>query len=213
MEIPISEPATTEPMRNLRFVALTALVTCACSSGATRNVDGLAFEGVPAGMTAQCRATARQVGFPVPCPLRLPREAHPTVFAAGNCPGRAVWVGPGCDGESAYSFASIEWPEDARVGHLVIVGAPTEASAAAIISSPLPPDQYAAVRTVGSSHVGASAADVVAVEDSSSTALGGHLVFVWTVDHHTYAFGFHGTDDHARQLDDALAKDMQLVTG
>lgn len=66
---------------------------------------------------------------------------------------------------------------------------------------------------VGSSHVGDSTADLVAVEDSSSTALGGHLVFVWTVDHHTYAFGFHGTDDHAGQLDDALAKDMQLVTG
>ncbi len=207
------QPATTEPMRILRFVALTILVTSACSSGATRNVDGLAFEVMPAEMTAQCRATARQVGFPVPCPSWLPRGAHPTVFVGGNCPGRAVWVGRGCDGESASSFASIEWPEGVRVGHLVIVGAPTESSAAAIISSPLPPDQYAAVRVVGSSHVGSSPADVVAVEDSSSTAFGGHLVFVLTVDHHTYAFGVHGTDDHARQLDDALAKDMQLVTG
>jgi hypothetical protein len=84
-------------------------------------------------------------------------------------------------------------------------------SAADIIASPLRGDEAGVLRVVGNTSVGGVRADLVEVPPGSGTAFGSHLVVVWTVNAHTYALGFHGTDDVARQLDESVISDLELI--
>jgi hypothetical protein len=163
-------------------------------------------------LAGQCRWAAHELGFAVPCPGLLPRDSAADVGTVGsNCPGLTMNLGPGCGEERGYSFASIEFPADERVGHLVIIGSPRRMSAREIISSPLPPPAQVPVVVEGSVVIHGRPAQVVRVPPSSATAFGEHLVLVWTVGDHTYALGVHGTDPGARALDLALAASVHLV--
>jgi hypothetical protein len=196
----------------LRAFALAVLLT-GCSSGrsASTAIAGVAFTDAPSELEHQCQTTATSLGFAIPCPSKLPVGAQPTVFVGGNCPGRSVWVGPGYSAESPYAFASIQWPDPKRTGHVVFVGAPTEMSASAIIYSRLPSSEAGALQSKGHTAVQGVPADLFAVPDDSATAFGSHLVVVWTLNGHTYALGFHGTDDDARQLDNAVTSSLRMV--
>lgn len=159
-----------------------------------------------------CHQAAHTLGFAVACPKLLPDGAIADVgSSAANCPGLVMDLGPGCGDERAYSFASIQFPTDAREGHLVIIGAPRRMSAKDIINSPVPPPGQAPVVIEGTVAVARRLAQVVRVAPSSATALGGHLVLVWTVGAHTYALGFHGLDAGARALDLVVAASIDMV--
>jgi hypothetical protein len=163
-------------------------------------------------LAGQCRWAARTLHFAVPCPRLLPEESSADQGPSGGaCPNLSMNFGPGCDGERRYSFASIGFPTNARVGHLVVIGAPTVMSAKDIINSPVRGAGEEPVTVVGTASVKGHRAQVVRVPFSSATAFGEHLVLVWTVAGHTYALGFHGLDPMARRLDLAVAASVTLV--
>jgi hypothetical protein len=111
---------------------------------------------------------------------------------------------------------SIEWPETTRVGHLVVMAAPHEMTATQVIYSPIVEadvlDEISEpVRIIAETAVGTDVADVVEVPQTSLSAFGGHLVLVWHHDGHTYAIGYHGTDEAARLLGEQMAGHLDMV--
>jgi hypothetical protein len=49
----------------------------------TQSAD-LRFVAASSGVSANCRTTARAVGYPVPCPTRLPVRLGPNVTGPGG---------------------------------------------------------------------------------------------------------------------------------
>lgn len=164
-------------------------------------------------MAAQCSATARTLGYPVPCPGELPARAHPTVFGAGPCADRDVWIGVGCGDETDRVLASIEFPSPERdvPGHLVIYGAPTEQAATALIFVGEPDGTALPLTPTGQAIVAGVRAELYDVPPDSSSAFSGHVVAVWTYEGHTYAAGVHGHGAASRALNDKLLRSIRMV--
>jgi hypothetical protein len=169
----------------------------------------LVFVNAPPRLTAACRATARIVGYPVPCPSRVPRGLTATgVTGASGC-GLAI-VGAG--GLGACSKAWRGWvvgSSQVAQEHLVLSASPTALPDAEHAANGPAWYQKARVRLLRRMRINGWHVQAVFVPPASNdgSAFAQHVVLVWTAGRHTYAVGFHDVYGIAP----TLALDTQLV--
>ncbi len=168
------------------------------------------FVAASPALLAKCAATARAVGYPVPCPTRIPRGLAPS----GGRPGCELDViGP-----------ARRCPNTAPLWRGWVVGSSATADEHLVLTaSPHPLHDYARavngpawhagdhVLVLGSVRVNNWSLTEVFVPAASNdgSAFAGHLVLVWTTGGHTYALGFHEHAGRGR----TLALDLALVRG
>jgi hypothetical protein len=179
-----------------------------------RVIEGVFLVASPPLMAAQCAATARRLGYTLACPALVPLGARPANSPSDNCPRFGnPWVSQGCDGEASHEFSNLAWPTSTRIGHFVLIASNGIESPETIIYSPLRSNAHIAhISLHGSSRVQGHRAQWATVPEGGESAFGGHLVLVWSIGHHTYALGFHGTDKTARELDLAIAQTLRFVS-
>ena len=157
--------------------------------------------------------TADAVGYPVPCPTKVPPGLSPTA-AVGGC--RLAIVGPGGVGGCAHSWRHwVVGSSETADQHLVLTASPRALSdPAKVVNGPA---WYpgAQVRRVGTLRIADAIARIVYVppQTNEGSAFAHHVVLVWTVDNHTYAVGFHNVEGirATLALDVALARAIRLV--
>lgn len=202
------------PLRLVRFVVafvlLGAGVGLFVASSAT-GAPGPAFVAAPASLLAQCRATAKSVGYAVPCPMSIPRGLVPTPgircrnkivgLSCGN--GWRDWVVGSGD---VYGVPS---------QRLVITAAPRVVrSYAQMVNGPAF-FRGQRVEVGGWVTVNGWRARWIFVPPATNegSSFMGHHVLVWTTGGHTYAVGFHETTTRAvaRAMDLELVRSIKLV--
>jgi hypothetical protein len=176
------------------------------------------FVAAPAAVKHACAATAKFVGYPVPCPLAVPRG----LFAESS--------GGGCAAGIVFApFRSVATCQGARTWrgrvagagatpggvHFALTAAPrVEPGIARLVNGPA---WYPAarVRLLGRSRVGRRlvrwASVPAATNDGSQFS--GAIVAAWSADGHSYAIGFRAPGGPATQraLGERLLKDLALV--
>lgn len=166
---------------------------------------------VPVRYLAQCRVTARKLGYAVPCPTRLPvtLTAHqdgatPDCNTTVMCPlVSGSWRGWGVGSLSSPGL------------HLVLASSPTALSSYAhAVDGPAwsPPERVRSLAWVTSGKWRMRA--VYVSPNTNESAFVNHIALVWTVGSHTYAVGFHDyTGTRATlDLDRRVARWLTLVT-
>lgn len=169
------------------------------------------FVRVPARYPAQCRLTARRLGYPIPCPMRLPRaltqhQDGATAYCAVTviCPiGRGPW--------KRWAAGSVSSPNQ----HLIIAASPRPlTNYAKVVNGPAWYPK-ARVKPLAWLTVNGWRIRLVFVPANSNdgSAFAHHVVLIWTVGQHTYAAGFHDFAGvrTAVQLDRRLAASIKLV--
>jgi hypothetical protein len=206
----------------LALALLVAMIVCGCSGAPeprrveTTEADGtISFVPASRELLAQCRKTARQVGYAVPCPRRVPAGLTPT---GASGPTRCALEIVGAGGLGACGKSWRGWVVgSSHVGeqHLVITASPRPlASAARLVNGPA---WYpgAAVRTLGQVTIGGRRMRVVhaPAATNAGSAFADHVVLIWTAAGHTYGVGFHDVDglSATRRLTEALARGLDLV--
>ena len=163
-------------------------------------------------VAAQCEATARVVGYPVPCPTRLLAGTRPIggdPDADARC--RLKVIGPASCSRSWRGWVV----GSSGVGneHLVIV------------ASPRPVHDYARLVNGPAWYPGASEQlggwvtingwrarwVTVAPATNEGSAFMGHIALVWTTGGHTYGAGFHDVSPDTKELDLELLRGIRLV--
>lgn len=165
------------------------------------------FALVPASYIAQCRLTARTLGYAVPCPTRLPKAL--TSNQDGATPHCAITIiCPGPSGPWRDWAVGSTWSPNQ---HLVIAGSPGPLSnyAKAVNGPAWYPS--ARVRPIGWVTTSRWKLRAVFVPQSTNdgSAFAHHIALIWTVGGHTYAVGFH----NFHGLRETLALDRQLAAG
>jgi hypothetical protein len=212
-----------ERMRALVLVAsvVAALVSGGCSSaedapptvGAPKSI---APQLVPASaeLREKCRATANEVGYPVPCPTRVLDGLTATQSISG-C-GLDI-IGPGGIGGCAKSWRGwVVGSSETNDQHLVIVASPHALpNYAKVVNGPA---WYpgARVRLLQRMKINGWRMQAVYVPfgTNAGSAFARHVVLIWTVDDHTYGVGFHNVHSlrQTLALDLALARGIRLMT-
>jgi hypothetical protein len=201
------------------------LTACACSGSHSTSTEQtkrkrLRFVATPAAFHAQCRLTARAVGYPVPCPLRVPPG-----FASdqdGATPGCVITIiCPAAEPRRWIAGTSAN-----ATTHLIILGSPRPVSdstrfvnsGAEVVGSRVRPLRWTTIN-------GWRMRAVFVLAATSSAFAWHHVVLIWTVGQHTYGVGFHDLEQFAcpscaatthglRQtllLDEELARHIKLV--
>lgn len=177
--------------------------------GEARAGPPVAFVPVSRGYLAQCRVTARALGYPVPCPARLPRAltrhqdgATPNCDVTIVCPlGTGPWRG--------WAVGSVSSPSL----HLVLTASPRPLTDGKAVDGP---GWSPAARVRPLAWVTTGRWRMRAVYVSPQTNEGAfvhHVAMVWTVGPHTYAAGFHDFTGirTTLRLDEELARWIELV--
>ena len=163
------------------------------------------FAPVPSAFVSQCRSTARAVGYPVPCPMRVPLGFNRD--QDGATPGCAI---------------TIICPESGDLRGWAAGSTSNETEHLVIKASPHPVGMYSTfinwpsggshVRVLGWVRRNDWRLRVVFVRTLGS-AFAHHVVLVWTVGQHTYGLGFHDFAGLHRtlSLDEELVKNVRLV--
>lgn len=186
-------------------------IVAAGALAAGRFGDTIPFAYVPPAYLTQCRVTARKLGYPIPCPTRLPKPmtehqngAIPSCSVTVVCPNdNGPWKG--------WATGSIASPGE----HLVITASPRPLSnyARAVDGPGWTPS--ARVRPITWVTTGRWRMRALFVSpQTNESAFVSHIVMVWTVGRHTYAAGFHdfaGMQATLR-LDTRLAASIELVS-
>ena len=198
------------------FLLLCLVAGCADAGG--NGVIGSTFGlpdlvPAPAALLAQCQRTADAVGYPVPCPTRVPAGLAPT-RSRGACGLRII--GPGGDGRCSHAWRGwVVGSSETNDEHLVVNASPRPlVDPAKVVNGPA---WYrgARVRPLSAMRINGWRVRAVYVPPGTNegSAFAHHVVMVWTVGRHTYAAGFH--DVAGRQatldLDVALMQAMKLV--
>src|SRR5258707_9186298 len=173
------------------------------------------FVNAPPKLIAMCMATGRSVGYPVPCPTRVPVG----LVAFGGRPGCELQIiGPAkqCP-DSAFAWRGwVVGSSTTADEHLVLTASPQIVrSAAKVVNGPVwQPGQT--IRTIGYRQVGHWRMRVVFVPPNTNdgSAFASHVVLIWTVRQHTYAVGFHdvSTIKQTLALDLTLARGIRLIS-
>jgi hypothetical protein len=166
-------------------------------------------------LIAMCRATARAVGYPVPCPTRVPVG----LVAFGGRPGCGLQIiGPAkpCPNTVFRWRGWVVGSSATADEHLVLTASPQVVrSAAKVVNGPVW-QRGQTVRSIGYRRVGRWRMQVVFVPPTANegSAFASHVVLVWTVGQHTYAIGFHdiSTLNQTLALDLILARGIRLVS-
>jgi hypothetical protein len=205
------------------LVSLAALVASA-SIGADRaplvraqtRPGDLSFVPASPELLARCRATAKKVGYPVPCPTRVPAGLtanHP----AGPSGCVLDIIGPGGVDGCARSWRGWVVGSSEVIGkqHLVITASPrTLRTYAKVVNGPA---WYPEARVRPLAWVSINRWRMRAVyappRTNDGSAFMSHVVLIWTVGGHTYGVGFHNLHGVAQtlELDKILARGIKLV--
>jgi hypothetical protein len=164
-------------------------------------------------LLAECQATADSVGYPVPCPTRVPEGLRAT-RSIGGC--EVEIIGPGGVGGCARSWRGwVVGSSETNDQHLVIVASPRPLrNYAKVVNGPA---WYrdARVRPLGWVTIDGWRMRAVYVPfgTNDGSAFARHVVLIWTVGDHTYAIGFHDVHGIGQtlDLDRALARRLKLV--
>lgn len=206
------------------MLAVTAIVACGCSdshtatsSGATAQKSGLHLVAAPQMLLRKCRATARAVGYAVPCPTFIP--AGLAIGSSTTSTGCLDVIDAG--GRPACGAAAKPWRGwvvgTSNVGgqHLAITASPSRLkNYAKLVNGPAWYPR-ARVRPLGWVKVNGRRMRAIYVPPATNdgSMFMHHVVLVWNVTGHTYGFGFHDTRGIRRTLflDKQLAAHFKLV--
>lgn len=185
------------------------------TTAATPDTAGDEFVPAPKGLIAACHRTARAVGYPVPCPTRIPPGLTETGHN-GNPSCTLHVIGPGGVGGCAKSWRGwVVGSSTTLDQHLVIVGTPTPLhDYAKVVNGPAWYPE-ARVEPLGRLTVNGRRMRAVFVPPATNvgSAFMHHVVLIWTVGRHTYGVGFHNERGirETLALDEALARGIRLV--
>jgi hypothetical protein len=222
----------------LLVAALLTLCGCSGSASVTRptpttktKTTGLRFVRASSRLIAGCHRTARVVGYPVPCPTRVPVGLLDKGYAGrGDC--RLHIVGPadqpGCatakssTGWRGWVFGSSNVPTKVApaatvtggYAHLVITASPTRLSNyAKVVGGPAWYPSARVKRIAWVTIRGWRMRAVFVSPETNESVFIHHVVLIWPVGRHTYAVGFHDitTVRETLQLDEELAQHIELV--
>lgn len=210
------------------LVSIAVLLACGCGGERERAprtetkeeparlVAGLSFVPASADLLAQCRRTARQVGYPVPCPTRVPEGLTATIpVAATGC--ALEIIGPGGIGGCGKSWRGwVIGSSEVEDQHLVITASPTHlTNPAKIVNGPAwyPTARVRELRPRVVNRWRTRAVYAVAATNAGS-AFSNHVVLIWSVGGHTYGVGFHNVRGRRQtlRLDEAVVRSIRLVT-
>jgi hypothetical protein len=196
------------------LVLVGASVATGSSAPSLAHSPGIEFVVASPGLLAECRATAVAVGYPVPCPTRVPAG----LVAYGGRPGCGIdIIGPGrqCPNAQSGWRGWVVGSSAAGDEHLVLTASPRPlANYGKVVNGPA---WYptARVRVLGSVKVNRWRMSEVYVPAATNdgSAFSNHLVLIWTTHGHTYAVGFHNLHGFPRtpDLDLKLARGIRLV--
>jgi hypothetical protein len=202
-------------------VALAALVSGGCSDGGEVSVTAppklstSLLVPAPPELRVKCQATADAVGYPVPCPTRVPEGLSATP-AIGRC--ELDIIGPGATDNKACGNAWRGWvvgSSETNDQHLVIVASPRPLRRdAKVVNGPAwyPGARVRPLRslTINGWRIRAVYAPV---KTNAGSAFMRHVVLIWTVRGHTYGIGFHNVHGLGAtlHLDAALARGVRLI--
>ena len=164
-------------------------------------------------LRGKCRATANEVGYPVPCPTRVP-EGLVATQGIGGC--QLDIIGPGVTGGCESSWRGwVVGSSETNDQHLVIVASPRALrNEAKVVNGPAwyPSARVRPLRslTINGWRIRAV---YVPVKTNAGSAFMRHVVLIWTVRGHTYGIGFHKVHglQQTLDLDVALARAVRLV--
>jgi hypothetical protein len=196
-----------------RVVTILLIAWC-CTPASAAGPARVRFVAVSPALRASCRATARAVGYPVPCPTRVP-EGLVGVGGAAGC--SLSVIGPGL--ECPHTFASWRgWVVGSSIAgaqSLVLVASPHRLSSdPRLVDGPA---WYPAARTrlLARIWVGARRMREVWVPGATNdgSSFSDHLALVFAAGGHSYAVGFLDVDGRAAtlRLDRELAAGIRLV--
>ncbi len=166
-------------------------------------------------LIAMCVATAKAVGYSVPCPTRVPVG----LAAFGGRPGCELQIiGPAkpCPNTRFVWSGWVVGSSTTADEHLVLTASPRIVrSAVKVVNGPVwQPGQT--IRGIGYRQVGHWRMRVVFVPPNTNdgSAFASHVVLIWTAGQHTYAVGFHdvSTIKQTLALDLKLAEGIRLVS-
>jgi hypothetical protein len=165
-------------------------------------------------LRGRCRATANEVGYPVPCPTRVP-EGLTATRGIGGC--ELDIIGPGGVGGCARAWRGwVVGSSETNDQHLVIVASPRALrSDAKVVNGPA---WYPSARVRGLRSLTINGwrmrAVYVPFGTNAGSAFARHVVLIWTARGHTYGVGFHSVHGlrQTLDLDVALARGIRLVT-
>jgi hypothetical protein len=184
----------------------------------TRPTDaaGLKFVPATAGVIAACHATARAVGYAVPCPTKVPQGLTETGRAGPTACVLHI-IGPSCGGGGSndpwrgWVVGSSSTPYQ----HLVLAVSPRALhNAAKVVNGPA---WYPTARVNPLTWVTINGWRMRAVfvppATNDGSAFARHVVLIWTLGQHTYAVGFHDVEGLRQTflLDEKLARNITLV--
>jgi hypothetical protein len=187
----------------------TACVQAHAMSSGTKG-PGITFVAAPPNVVADCRVTARLVGYPVPCPMRVPQGTLEPTVVGHDCT-RIYVVGTACSGSwHGWVFGSTYVGRD----HLVITASPRPLSSdAKLVNGPSWYPQ-AKVTQLGPVTINGRRMHAVFVPPATNeSAFMDHVVLIWTTGGHTYGVGFHDVSSIRQTLlkDVELAKSIKLI--
>lgn len=169
-----------------------------------RVTGGWVFVPAGAALRAKCRATARSLGYRVPCLRKVPRQ-----MAAAERPN-FIGQGPSGPWRRWAVGSSYVGPE-----HLVATASPHPlANYAKVVNGPAWYPR-ARVRPIARTTINGWRMRAVYVPPATNdgSAFAHHVVLIWTVGNHTYAVGFHDLRGlrYTLRLDEHLARYLTLV--
>jgi len=195
------------------------------TAAASRNQTGesiakVFFVPVALSVRRECEETAAAVGYAVPCPTMLPLGMAPTPGVQG-CQLAVIGPAdlPACGGAQwrGWIVGSIQGAAARTDGfqHLALVGAPRVVAnpARAIDGPPMVPGSRVDARGVEKIGGHTMRWYFVPPNRNIGSVFMDHMVLVWNVSGHTYAYGFHvvNTFAQARALDVELARHLVMV--
>jgi hypothetical protein len=205
-------------------VASLAVVATGCAGAAqsppavdetqpTQSAGDLAFAPAPADLLAKCRATARAVGYPVPCPTQVPSGL---VASSGRAGCQLDIIGPGGRGDCAKAWRGwVVGSSETGDQHLVITASPRLlTNYAKVVNGPA---WYPAARVRPLTWLTVNRWRMRAVyaphATNAGSAFADHVILVWTTAQHTYGVGFHNHQGirETLRLNKTLARDIELV--
>jgi hypothetical protein len=208
-----------KPGRILSGTAILAMAAVAAGllaplSAAVRQSGARLVPASPALLSA-CHSTARVVGYPVPCPTRVPRGLVET-GRGGPSPCVLHIIGPG--GISGCAKAWRGWVVGSSTTpseHLVLTASPEPLlNDAKLVNGPA---WYPNARVRLISRVTINGWPIRAVyappETNDGSSFMNHVVLIWTVGGHTYGVGFHNVEGvhQTLLLDEQLVSHVRLV--
>jgi hypothetical protein len=165
-------------------------------------------------LLGKCRATARAVGYRVPCPTYIPTGL---AIDASHAPCLDV-IGPGgkaaCGGDKSWRGWVIG-TSNAGPEHLVLTASPNVLTSYAKLVNGPAWYPLARVRPLGWVDINGRRMRSIFVPPATNdgSAFMDHVVLAWSEGGHMYAFGYHNTRGIRRALvlDEELARHIKLV--